>query len=235
MKIIIFLAAIFTVNAQATTYEDAFQRTYNDYCNSRSNYIGDNGAKQVAGEVAENRLDLNAFMIAWDRSCSYNTALHVGRGVKANRLNLGAFELSHNDYCYSRSNYIGDNGAKQVAEEVASGNLDLRAFMSAWDLSCSYNTALDVGRGVKDGSLDQRAFEIAHNDYCDSRANYIGDNGAKQVAQETARGQLNFGAFMRAWDRSCSFNTALEVGRSSVERRPSAPEAKPTSNSGTAE
>lgn len=116
-------------------------------------------------------------------------------------------------YCNSRITYIGDTGAKRVAEEASKGNIAFHAFKEAFARNCSFDSAMEIGRDVQQRRLHFRTYLDTLALYCNSRISYISDTGAKMIAREVAENNADAGAFKAAFARNCSFDSAMDVAR----------------------
>lgn len=106
-------------------------------------YISPTGAKQVARLVSSDEINLNEFQDIYRRTCDFSVARDVAIGSKSKTLSYLAFDSVLYFRC-TDGRYISTTGATQVAEKVASGEMNLNVFKSVYRRTCDFNASVEV-------------------------------------------------------------------------------------------
>ncbi|OGS01104.1 MAG: hypothetical protein A2V88_09095 [Elusimicrobia bacterium RBG_16_66_12] len=139
-------------------YGKVYLRVLQYQCSSRSHTITDKGAQEIAALAAEGKIDVDEFLKAYRRTCSYDSAVKVGMGSISKTLSAEAYHDVLQYQCSSRSRTISDRGAQDVATSVARGEIDVSVFLEVYRRTCSFDSAMAVAgkRGLGSQSRTPR-------------------------------------------------------------------------------
>lgn len=129
-------------NRSQTLSAPVYDRVLHYRCYSGS-HITDVGAKDIAVQAAESRIDVGAFLNAYYRTCLFNSAVEVARGQREGTLSASVY-LRVLQYNCSAGRHITDSGAQDVAKLAAKQSINVDLFLNVYYRTCNFNSALEV-------------------------------------------------------------------------------------------
>lgn len=106
-----------------------------------NNWIKPDGALKIAKLASAGKLNLKDFISAWDHGCNYEIDLEIATGVINKTTDLNAYNtIVYRDKKCSHDpvHYPKPLSALKISKKVAAGTLDLKTFISIYDINCDF-------------------------------------------------------------------------------------------------
>ncbi|MBI3553349.1 MAG: hypothetical protein HY077_12715 [Elusimicrobia bacterium] len=180
-------------------------------CTNGSTYITDDGAQDAARWAREGRLDVDAFLKSFYRTCDFSEAAAIGKGSASGALSASVYNRVLYYRCTNGSTCVTHSGAQDVAKWSNEGSIDVEAFMNSFYRTCDYSDAVEVGKGSSAGVLSASVYNRVLYYRCSNGSTYVTHKGAADVARRASADTINVGTFMDVFYRTCEFDSAVKV------------------------
>lgn len=89
-----------------------YDKILNRGCSLNYQTITNSGAQSIARLAAEGRIDVDAFMDIWNKTCDYDSSLDQAKEVKLGQLNLDVYDRIKGKSCSLNYQTITNSGAR---------------------------------------------------------------------------------------------------------------------------